>query len=368
MIPITKPTLGKDEIRAVTEVLESGMIVKGKVTEEVEKMICKICQRKYCVLLTSGTVSLNTTLSILGIQKRDEVITTPFTFIANATAIEYVGAKIVFADIEPNTFNIDPKEVEKKITKKTKAILAVDLFGHPFDYERLNIIAKKYNLFLIEDAAQAHGSIYKDKPTGSLGDVSIFSFYGSKIVTSGEGGAFLTDNKDYFERAYSYRSHGESKKNKYYFTSLGYNFMPTDIQAALLNVQLKKLKKFVNLRNKAANYYSKRLNNIDGLVTPTVVKGNKHAFCLYTIRIKKSFGNRNKVCNYLNENGIGARVYYPYSLHLQPLWKKLGYSFKKGGFPEAEKASDEVLSLPIFPGITKKDQDYVVRTLFGFKN
>lgn len=362
-IPITRVSLGKEEISYVNEVLSSGYLVKGKFTNECEVLLAKKCKRKYAVMLTSGTVSLNTSTTILDLKPDDEVITSAFTFVASATAISYVHAKMVLADIDPTTFNVDPREVERKITKKTKAIIAIDLFGHPFDYYRLRSISKKNSLYLIEDAAQAHGGVFKGRPVGSLGDISIFSFYGSKIITSGEGGMLLTDNKKLYERALSYRAHGESKEKKYYFTDLGYNFMPTDIQAALLLPQIKRLSKLVKMRNKVARYYSKLLKGIEGIEVPLIQKGITHAFAYYTIRIKPEFGKRDEVLEKLNARGIGARIYYPFPMHLQPVWKKLGYKFKKGEFPQAEKASREVISLPIYPKIKRSELDFIIDTL-----
>ncbi len=363
MIPITKTIIGKEEINSVAKVLKSGYIVKGKYVEEVESFLAGKFRRKYALMLTSGTISLNTSLAILGLNKNDEIITSAFTFVASATCIPYIGAKLVLADIDPKTFNIDPKDIERKITKKTKAIIAIDLFGNPFEYLKIQKIAKKYNLYLIEDAAQAHGAFYNGKPTGSLGDISIFSFYGSKIITSGEGGMLLTDNKKFYEKAQAYRAHGESKDKKYYFTSLGYNFMPTEIQGALLLEQAKKLEVLVKARRKAANYYSIHLKNIPGIITPYIEEKNQSSYSVYTIRITKEFGNRDAVLNYLNSKGVGARVYYPVPLHMQPIWKSLGYIFHAGQFPEAELASKEVISLPIFPGITKKDQNIVINSI-----
>jgi len=368
-IPITRVTVGKEEIDAVKNVISSGFLVKGKNVEEVEKLLAKISKRKYAVMLTSGTVSLNTATTILGLKPKDEVIVPAFTFQATATAVAYAGARLVFSDIKPDTYNLDSKDVEKRITKKTKAIITVDLFGNPYNYTSINEIAKKHNLFLLEDAAQAVGASYKKRPTGSLGDISIYSFYGSKIITSGEGGMLLTDNYDLYEKAMLYRNHGEAKDKdrKYYFTEIGYNFMPTDIQGALLLSQAKKLGRFVQLRNRAAKYYSANLEDVQGLVTPYVEKSDICSFSVYTIRILPEFGSRDEVLTKLNENGVGARVYYPHPLHLQPVWKKLGYKFKKGDFPGAELAANQVLSLPIFPVITKKEQDYIISTLLKLK-
>lgn len=366
-IPITKPTIGEEEVDAVKKVVKSGFLVKGKKVSEVEELLANRFGRKYVIMLSSGTASLNTALTVLGLGKGDEVITTPFTFVATANAINYVGAKVIFADINPETYNISPDEIEKKITKKTKAIIAVDLFGYPADYSEIKRMARKSRLYLIEDAAQAHGSMYKGKPAGSFGDMSVLSFYGSKIVTSGEGGAILTNSKSHYEKIQAYQSHGISKNNHYHYLSVGYNFLPTDIQAAILVEQLKKLDEFVSLRNKAAGYYSKRLKGVEGIKLPVIENGRKHAFSCYTIGIRSGFGRRDDALKKLNDRGVGARVYYPIPLHLQLVFKKLGYNFKKGGFPNAELVSKEVISLPIFPTITKKEQDYVVEKLIEAK-
>lgn len=359
-IPITKPTLEEEEIGNMNEVLTSGMLVYGKYAKEAELKLQQIFKRKYAVLLPSGTTSLNIAVSILDIKEGDEVITTPFTFISSASCILNSGAKVVFADIDPQTFNIDPKEIEKKITKKTKAIISVDLFGNPADYNRIEEICKQNKLLLIEDAAQAHGAEYKNNPAGSFGDISIFSFYGSKVITSGEGGALLCDNKDIYDRALLLRNHGQNDIGSYQYSSLGHNYMMPDTSASILSAQLSKLELFVKVRRSIALIYNQGLSKISGLTLPIEQKDSKHCYSCYTIRLDKEKYKRDKILKLLNENGIGARVYYPISLHLHPLWKEYVYEFKKGMFPEAERASQEVLSLPIYPKLTQLESERII--------
>src|SRR3989344_835531 len=223
-IPITKPSIGEDEIKSVGDVISSGLLVQGKKTVEVENSLKDKFKRKYAALVTSGTSALTTVTAVIDLSPEDEVITSAFTFFASASCIAYSGAKVVFADIDSETYNINPKDVERRITKKTKAIIAVDLFGLPFDYVSISKIAKNNKLILIEDAAQAHGAFLESKPTGSLGDISIFSFYGSKVITCGEGGAILTDQESIYKKVLAYRAHGIDPTQNYHHESLGYNY------------------------------------------------------------------------------------------------------------------------------------------------
>jgi len=362
-IPITKPTIEEEEINNMNEVLTSGMLVYGRHGKEVESKLQLLCNRKYAVLLPSGTTSLNIAVSILGLKSEDEVITTPFTFISSASCILTSGAKVVFADIDPQSFNINPQEIEKKITKKTKAIISVDLFGNPANYEKIEEICRKNKLLLIEDAAQAHGAEFKNKLTGSFGDISIFSFYGSKVITSGEGGALLYDSKDLYDKALLMRNHGQSDIGSYQYLSLGHNYMMPDTSASILNAQLTKLDLFIKVRRNIASIYKKQLSGILGLTLPEEQVNCKHAYSCFTVRLDKAKYNRDKILKNLNEKGIGARVYYPISLHLHPLWKDFDYEFKKGMFPEAERASLEVLSLPIYPKLSQLELERIIESL-----
>jgi len=355
---------------AIKEVLESGQFIGGKEVERFEKEFAKFCGVKYAISVNSGTDALFLSLKALGIGPGDEVITTPFTFIATAEVIANLGAKPVFVDIDPKTFNIDPSKIEKAITKKTKAIIPVHLFGQMANMEEIMRIAKKYKLFVVEDAAQTIGASYKSKTknqkskikmAGSIGDIGCFSFFPSKNLGAfGDGGMVVTNNKKLAEKIYLLRNHGSSPKNKYLNLILGTNSRLDAIQAAILRVKLKYLKKWIKKRQEIAKYYNQSLKGIGDIKIPEIFPDKTHTFHQYTIRTKY----REELKNYLQNQGIPTMIYYPIPLHLQPAFKYLGY--KKGDFPESEKAAKEVLSLPIYSELSKKEQDFIVKKIKKF--
>ena len=358
MIPIAKPYIDDKEIKAVSDVLKSGTIAQGPKVSELEKIFAEFCGTNYAVAVNSGTAGLHTALNSVGIKQGDEVITTPFTFIATANTILMRGAKPVFVDVQEDTFNIDTKKIEQKITKKTKAILAVDLFGHLCDYDEINEVAKDSKLTVISDACQAVGAEYKGKKAGSFGDIAAFSFYATKNITCGEGGALTTNSKDYAEKARLFRQHGRSNMIGYDYSNVGYNYRMTDISAAILLEQFKKIEFITKKRIENAAYLSMELGKIKGLRIPIVKKGHKHVFHQYTIKVGNDFKlTRDELLKYLNNKGIGCSVYYPKPLHLCEHIKKLGY--KKGDFPIAEKLSEQVLSLPVHPHLTNKELNQI---------
>src|SRR3989339_198434 len=259
MINISKPIIGKEEIAAVLKVLKSGMIVQGPVVEKLEENFAKYCGTKYAVAFNSGTAAIHAGLYTLGIGPGDEIITTPFTFVATANPILMQGAKVVFADISEDDFNIDPKEVEKKITKKTKAIIPVDLYGQVYNYPAIKKIAKKYHLKILEDACQAVGANRGKARAGNFGDVAAFSLYATKNIMSGEGGLITTNDEKIAEKCKMFRHHGQSEKTKYEYFDLGYNYRMTDILAAIGLVQLKKIERFSRRRIQNAELLSRGL-------------------------------------------------------------------------------------------------------------
>ncbi len=359
MIQISKPFIGKEEIEAVTDVLKSGNIAQGQKVRELEEKFAKFCGTKYTIAVNSGTAALHTALNSVGIKPGDDVITTPFTFIATANSILMAGAKPVFADIEQDTFNINPEKIKDKITKKTKAIMTVDLYGQLCDYEEIGKIAEKNNLTVIEDACQAIGAEFNGKKAGSFGDIGVFSFYATKNITCGEGGAVVTNNRDYADKSKLFRQHGRSNMSTYDYISLGYNYRMTDIQAAMLLEQFKKINIITKKRIENAKYFSKELGKIKGITIPAIKKNNKHVFHQYTIKIEKDFKlSREELVNKLSEKGISTGVYYPKPLHLCTHFKKFGY--KEGDFPVAEKLSKQVLSLPVHPNLSKEDLNCIV--------
>ena len=351
---------------AIKRVLESGNFIGGEEVEGFENEMAKFCGTKYAVGVNSGTDALFLSLKALGINEGDEVITTPFTFIATAEIIANCGAKPVFVDIDPKTFNIDPNSVLKYLStlrtkKRPKAIIPVHLFGQIADMDRIMRIARKYKLYVIEDAAQAIGAEYKGKKAGSIGDVGCFSFFPSKnLAAYGDGGMVVTNNKKIADKIRLLRNHGSSPKEKYLNLILGTNSRLDALQAAILRVKLKHLTKWSHERAKKADYYSKNLKGIGDIIVPKISSGRNHIFHQYTIRTKL----RDKLQKYLKEKGIPTMIYYPLPLHLQPAFKYLAY--KKGDFPEAEKAAKEVLSLPIYPEISQKDQDYIIQKIKEF--
>lgn len=360
MIPIVKLVFSKEEENAVLKVLRSGYIVQGSEVESFEKEFAKYLGCKYAVAVSSGTTALHLALLSLGFDKGDEIITTPFSFIASANAILYVGAKPVFVDIGED-FNIDIKKIEAKITRNTKAILPVHLFGNPCEMDEIMCLAKKYKLFVIEDACQAHGAEYKGRKVGTFGNLSCFSFYATKNMTTGEGGMITTNNKKAYEFLIKARSHGSIKR--YYHEFLGYNFRMAEIPASIGRIQLKKLDRANVKRRKNANYLNEKLKNISGLILPKISSYKKSAFHQYTVGVTKKFPYpREKFIEILEKKGIGFSIFYPVPIHKQEEFLKLGYREK---MPVAEKLSHEVISLPIRPLIRKRDLDYIASVIRG---
>lgn len=353
MIPIAKPLIGKEEEKAVIDVLRSGKLVQGEKVKEFEDKFAKYCGTKHAIATDNGTSALIVALSMVGIGPGDEVITTPFTFIATANSIVFTGAKPVFVDIDPVTFNIDPEKIEAAITKKTKAIMPVHLYGLMADMPAINKIAKKHNLVVIEDAAQAHGADINGKKAGSWGIAGTFSFYPTKNMTTGEGGMITTNNKKLADTARIFRNQG--MKKRYYHDMIGYNFRMTDIAAAIGIEQLKKLERFTKKRIENARYLTKNLSEIPYIKTPSTPKNFRHVFHQYTIRTKNKVGLIKK----LEENEIGYGVYYPLPIHKQKPFKQ--YSNKSYHFSELD--SKEVISLPIHPGLKQEDLKKIVSVL-----
>jgi len=384
-------SIKKEINEAIKRVLESGYFIGGEEVEKFEKEIAKFCGVKYAVGVNSGTDALFLSLKALDIGPGDEVITTPFTFIATAGVIANCGANPVFIDIEPKTFNIDPRKIEEylksniqypKSKTKIKAILPVHLFGQMADMDEIMRIARKYKLYVIEDAAQAIGAeiklkIPEGKPSvsygaskneklkimkaGAVGDIGCFSFFPSKNLGAyGDGGMVTTNNQELADKIKLLRNHGSSPKEKYKNLILGTNSRLDSIQAVILRVKLKYLPSWSRERTNKAFYYNKGLKGTGDIITPVIDSNKTHIFHQYTIRTKF----RDELQKYLKENGIPTMIYYPLPLHLQPAFKYLNY--QKGDFPQAEKAAKEVLSLPIYPELTKKQQNYIIQTIKEF--
>ncbi|KPU63874.1 aminotransferase DegT [Thermococcus sp. EP1] len=359
-IPIARPLIGEEEINAVVEVLKSGMLAHGKEVEAFEREFADYLGAKYGIAVTNGTAALDIALKAIEIGPGDEVITTPFTFIASANSILFQGAKPVFADIDPKTYNLDPNEVLEKITDKTKAIVVVHLYGQPADMKAFKEIAEDYKLYLIEDCAQAHGAEFEGQKVGTFGDIAAFSFYPTKNMTTGEGGMIITNDEELARRAELIRNHGQA--DKYFHVELGYNLRMTNIAAAIGRGQLKKLDGWNEKRIENARLLTEGISKIDGLTPPYVDPRVKHVFHQYVIRVEEEFPlSREDLMAKLREKGIGSAVHYPSPVHQQPFYQKLGYP--KDICPNAIEASKKVLSLPVHPAVSEEDIDYIIKTL-----
>lgn len=362
MIQVSKPMMGEEEVNSVVEVIKSGMIAQGPKVKELEEKFAEYCGSKFAVAFNSGTAAIHAGLYALGIKEGDEVITTPFTFVATANPILMQGAKVVFADINEKDFNLDAVEVSKKITDKTKAIVPVDLYGQIYDYEKISEIAKKYSLKILEDACQAIGAEQKGLKAGKFGDIGAFSLYATKNIMCGEGGLIVTDSEEVAELCKRFRHHGQSEKTRYEYWDLGYNYRMMDLQAAIASVQLKKCDELNEKRIKNAHRLTEGLKGVKGIMLPGVKNDNHHVFHQYTIRITEDFGHsREDVISHLKEKGVGTGIYYPKPLHLHPHFMKFGY--KEGDFPVAEKMAKQVLSLPVHPSLTDDEIDLIINSI-----
>lgn len=356
MISIAKPMIEAEEKQAVLEVLESGVLAQGPRVAAFERAFAEMCGVQHAIATSSGTTALHTALLAHGIGVGDEVVTSSFTFIASANSVLYTGAKPVFVDIDPYTFNLNPLLIEAAITERTKAIMPVHLFGLSCDMDPILAVAKKHNLVVIEDACQSHGATYKGKKVGSFG-TGTFSLYPTKNITSAEGGMITTDDKELDDECRIIRQHG--MRRRYYHDDLGFNFRMTDIHAAIGLEQLKKLARFNQARQRNAAFLSEHLR---GVTVPTIPSGYEHVFHQYTIRIGGD--RRDGLIETLKKQDIGCGVYYPVPVHKQSYYvNDLGYS---QSLPEAEKAAAEVLSLPVHPSLSPSDLETIVSAVNEF--
>lgn len=345
--------------KKIHEVVSSGSYVKGSYLESFEEAFAKYIGTKYCIGVASGTDALHLSLLALGISKDDEVIIPATTFVAAAYAVLYLGAKPVFIDVDPKTYNLDVNLLEKSISKKTKAIIPTHLYGQSAEMDEINKIAKKFNLAVIEDSCQSHGAFFNNKKTGSIGDTGVFSFYPSKNLGAfGDGGAITTNSLRLAKSLKKLREYGAT--NKYEFEEIGINSRLDSLQAAILETKLKHLDNWNSKRRKIAKKYDQAFGNIQKILTPFVRSKMGHVYHLYVIRIPK----RNALVKYLSGHGIHTGVHYPIPLHLQKSLEFLNY--KKGDFPVTESISREIVSLPIYPQLTSAQQDYVIEKILGF--
>lgn len=361
-IPLSYKEVLADVEKNINEVIKSGYFILGSVVEELEQKIATYCEAKYAVGVSSGTDALLISLMAAGIKEDDEVITTPFTFFATAGSISRLGAKPVFVDIEPDTFNIDTKQIEENITRKTRAILPVHLYGQCVDMDPVLDLAQKNNLVVIEDAAQAIGSEYKGRRAGSMGDYGCFSFFPTKNLGGfGDGGMVTMNSEELYEQIKILRVHGSHPK--YYHKMIGGNFRLDAIQAAVVLAKLKYLDKWTEKRRANAQSYDRLFKEkglSDHLTLPREIVP-RHVYNQYVVRVKDK---RDELRRFLGENNISTEIYYPLPLHLQDCYLPLGH--KKGDLPESEKAADKTIALPVFPELTTDQLEYVVATITHF--
>ncbi|MFC7080023.1 DegT/DnrJ/EryC1/StrS family aminotransferase [Halorussus caseinilyticus] len=346
-VPIADPELGEREVERVREVIESGRIADGPRVREFESEFAAFCEADHGVATSNGTTALHAAFEALGIGPGDKVVTTPFSFIASANAIRLAGAEPVFADIDPDTFNLDPTAVEEVARREdgVAAVLPVHLYGLPAEMDHLLDVADDYGLAVVEDAAQAHGAEYRGRRVGSFGDAACFSMYPTKNMTTGEGGMITTDRDDVAERASSFVNHGRPPEGGYEHVRVGHNFRMTSIAAAIGRVQLDRLPDYNETRRSNAAYLTDSLADAD-VVTPTVPDDCEHVYHQYTVRTD----DRDGLAAYLDEAGVGTGVYYPTPIHDQPAYDGVAHAA-----PVAERTAEQVLSLPVHPNVSEQD-------------
>ncbi len=359
MIPINAPRIDEREIEMVTKVLKSGVLTArvggSSMVSSFEQAYAKLVEAKHAVAVNSGTAALHMALLAAGVKPGDEVIVPSFTFVATVEVVVLCGAQPVFVDISPLTYNIDTEKFRKAVNAKTRAVIPVDLYGLSAEMQVISKIAKEHNLVVVEDAAQAHGAAYLGKSPGYFADMTCWSFYASKNMTTGEGGMITTDNDEYAEALRCMKSHGE--KGEYVSFMLGHNYRMPEIAAAIGITQLEKLPTFLEKRRRNAQRLTEKLSLVKRLTLPTEPEGYKHSWYLYTVRLKNSNrAERNKTVEELRKRGIGATVYYNTPIHFMPYYRQ----FAAHSLPETEKASEQVFSLPVHPGVTLREINYIV--------
>lgn len=351
-------TLKPEMDAAIQRTIDSTAFILGPEVKRFEDSFAAFCNVRHAIGVDSGTAALHLALLALDIGPGDEVITTAHTFVATSEAIAVTGARPVFVDIDPRTYNLDPNCVEEAITPRTRAILPVHLYGQPAELDRILDIARRHNLRVIEDAAQAHGAEYRGRRAGSIGDMACFSFYpGKNLGAYGDAGALVTNDDELATRVRMLHDHGRTTKYEHELT--GYGFRLDGIQAAVLNVKLPHLAAWNERRRAHADYYTELLSNLD-VITPYEPPHVRAVYHLYVIRTPR----RDALLNHLKANEIEAGIHYPLPLHLQPVYRSLGYA--RGDFPETEKAAGEILSLPLYPELENAQMERIVDTMRAF--
>jgi len=347
----------QDEIDVgLKNVFKKGNFILGQEEKDFEQDFAKYCDCAYALGVNSGTDALYLAMGALGVEVGDEVLLPSFTFIATALCISYTGAKPVFVDIEDETYNIDPEKIEAAITDKTKAIIPVHIYGQASNMKEILAIAKKHNIAVVEDAAQAHGATYGNQKIGSLGDIACFSFYPTKSLGAfGDGGIVVTNNEEHYKKVKMLRDYG--REGRYDHKVKGFNSRLDTVQAVILAAKLKRLDQWNKRRAEHAAYYCELLKDIDGVTPPTIKEDRTHVFQTFAVRVK----NRDKICEGMKEKDVGVLIHYPIPLHLQEAYADLGH--KAGDFPVSEAVANDILSLPMFPHMTKEQIEYVCASL-----
>lgn len=361
--------LQNDIEAAVLDVLRSGWYVMGPNHNAFQQEAAELLGAKHAIGCANGSDALYIALLALDVKAGDEVIVPPFTYVATAEAVTQTGATPVFADVDINSFNIDVKEIEKKITDKTKVIIVVHLYGQACEMDAIMKLAEKNNIKVIEDTAQAFGTKYKNKSAGCIGDIGTYSFYPTKnLSAAGDAGMMTTNSNELAARLSKIRVHGSSKR--YYHDELGVNSRLDEIQAAVLRIKLKHITAWNEQRAVIAKRYNEALTSIETenfkIITPSTIEGSSHIYHQYSIRVesKNSENHRDRLKEFLKENGVASEIYYPLSLHMQNIYSDLGY--KAEDLPQTIKATEEVLCLPVYPELPEEDQDYVIETIKKF--
>lgn len=357
-IPVAEPLLAGNELKYVTECVQSGWVSSlGKYVRDFEQQFAAYCGAQYGVATFNGTVAIHLLAATLGLGPGDEVIMPSLTYVATANGIRYTGATPVFVDSETETWNIDPATIEAAITPRTKAIMAVHLYGHPADMEPLRAIANKHGLLLLEDAAEAHGARYRGKRVGALSDAAIFSFYGNKIITTGEGGLIVTNNQEWADRAFFLENQGRTSDNPYWHPEIAYNYRMTNIQAAIGLAQLEKINDLLAIRRRNAAHYNRRLADVPGLTLPPEAEWASNVYWMYSVIVGDEFGlSRDVLREKLRAAGIDTRPFF-YPVHALPMYNT-GQSL-----PVAEALGARGLNLPSGATLTTKQIDYICDTL-----
>lgn len=363
-IPYGRQAIDAGDIKAVVKVLKSDWLTQGPAVREFEKSLAKYCNAKHAVAVSNGTAALHLAYLTAGLGTGDEVITTPNTFVATTNMLLAIGAKPVFCDIRLDNYNLDETKIEKLITSKTKAIVPVHFGGHPCDMDKILNIAKKHHLLVIEDACHALGASFKNRKIGGISDMSVFSFHPVKSITTGEGGAILTNNPSFYKKLAHLRTHGINKDSKGFnvMTALGYNYRITDIQTSLGLNQLKKLDKFIKARQQIFNAYKKELASVKEVATPSIINGVVSANHLFVIRIKNPT-KREALAGFLKQNGIGANFHYP-TVYSHPYYRANGYSDTK--LTNADLYHDSSITLPLYVTLKPSQIKYVCNKIKEF--